>query len=696
MTVSAVAGDASLHGLEASLLLYYQALCGQSCVFAPYTGEEERQHPDTATTVRLPAHVHVPPTLGSDWYSVAVAHRAMHYEFGTFELDLYRKEPFFQVLRPAGTGQVDPGEPSLDFFFRSFSRPALAIEVFMTLEDLRVDSAAVHTLPGLRSIYRRAQEDALGSRPDLAGMPPRSAVAEALVRCSLGASSVQAAASLRHPLALVTAAAAPLRSPEATVETTAEATIRAFSVLAKLPNLGDAAGDIELIPLDGDPALREHSSFNLHSQELRLEGDEVFDLRFAPVRYRDVPGPRYLGQSTSGMPMREAILRMTPETETPTTAEVANLERSQDAEAGLVDVTDDSQPAPPPEPLPHDHGPDLDSHHHPTEGPVHAVARGEFVYPEWDGVTSTYLPDWCLVRESRPESGRGDHVYREALRRHRHLLSALTRNLERMADTGLRRVTRMPYGDDLDFDACIEATVDMRLGVAASEQIYTATVRDNRDVVVAFALDLSSSTAERLPDDPDRPGDTRRILDVEREAVVLLMTALERVGDAYGIYGFSGTGRRDVQVKVVKDIDEHRSPALLRRFDGMKPHHTTRMGPVIRHLAQRLHKHEAATKLLMIISDGRPFDIDYGQQYGEGAELDYALADTAQALSDARRLGVRPHLITVDAAGDDYLRSVCDGQDYQVIADARDLPDSLASLYLSVLRDAPSMKSGAL
>jgi len=91
---------------------------------------------------------------------------------------------------------------------------------------------------------------------------------------------------------------------------------------------------------------------------------------------------------------------------------------------------------------------------------------------------------------------------------------------------------------------------------------------------------------------------------------------------------------------------------------------------------------QAATKILMVISDGRPFDIDYGQQYGEAAVLDYAVADTARALAEARQRGVRPYLVTVDPAGGDYLSEMCDPREYHVIADARDLPAALAQLYV--------------
>jgi nitric oxide reductase NorD protein len=224
--------------------------------------------------------------------------------------------------------------------------------------------------------------------------------------------------------------------------------------------------------------------------------------------------------------------------------------------------------------------------------------------------------------------------------------------------------------------------VDLRTGVQPSDRIYASVQERHREVAVAFALDLSSSTAERLPPDPAKPKEVNRILDLQRDAVSLLVEALERIGDVYGIYGFSGGGRADVRLSVVKDLDERRSPAMLHRLEGLVPDHTTRMGPAIRHLTSVLARSEAATKVLLMVSDGRPYDLDYGQQYGDEAVLEYAIADTAMALAEARSRGVRPYLITVDPAGGDYLAGMCDPREYHVISDARELPAALAELYL--------------
>jgi nitric oxide reductase activation protein len=318
------------------------------------------------------------------------------------------------------------------------------------------------------------------------------------------------------------------------------------------------------------------------------------------------------------------------------------------------------------------------------------------------------------VRPPKPVCS--DRVRRRALARYGHLLPGVIAALERVHPAGRDLATRQSAGDDLDLDACVDALIDLRTGIEPSDRVYASMRERRRDVAVAFAVDLSSSTAERLPASnsnnsssgsnnssknsngnatPTRRGEVRRILDLQRDAVILLVEALEAVGDAYGVYGFSGGGRGDVRLSVVKDLDERRSPAMVHRLEGLTPDHTTRMGPAMRHLTARLRRSEAATKLLFVVSDGRPYDIDYGQQYGEESVLDYAVADTARAMAEARAVGIRPYLITVDPAGGDYLGRMCDPREYHVIGDAADLPVSLAELYLVARAEAGTRATAA-
>ena len=140
----------------------------------------------------------------------------------------------------------------------------------------------------------------------------------------------------------------------------------------------------------------------------------------------------------------------------------------------------------------------------------------------------------------------------------------------------------------------------------------------------------------------------KRIIDVEKEAVVLLINALESIGDQYGIYGFSGYGRENVEFYTVKDIGESLSQSVKNRIDRIAPLHATRMGPGHKTRGSKLDGQDARTKLLFLISDGRPQDRGYSR---EGVEKEYAVHDTKRALDEARERDINAFCLTVDKSG---------------------------------------------
>ena len=234
-------------------------------------------------------------------------------------------------------------------------------------------------------------------------------------------------------------------------------------------------------------------------------------------------------------------------------------------------------------------------------------------------------------------------------------------------------------------------------------QIYWHRNRNKREVAVVFLLDMSASTAEAIDegrqqvDDRDAPDDPveymvwlrrrreglvrrnyKRIIDLEKEGTTLLINALESIGDTYGIYGFSGYGRENVEFYVVKDINEEFSDKVKRRIDKITPLHATRMGAAIRHAITKLENQDAKTKIMFLISDGRPQDRGYSR---EGVEKEYAVHDTHMALVEAKRQEIIPFCLTVDKAGHDYLKSMCGDMGYEVLADIWSLPERLPMLY---------------
>jgi hypothetical protein len=682
----------TLEAVAPVLGLYYRAVSGRNAaILADGSERDPERYPDTHTTIRLPARV-ARFAVGSanfDWYKVAFTHRAAHYTAGTFAYSDSLEAAHFARLRPAPAAGPGPDAPrsDLEHFFALFSLRELAIETFCVIEALRIDEWAKRRYPGLAKKYRLVQRNALMERAEyLSRRSPRDALAEVLIQRSLGAEAPpQVPAVMHDPARRMLAVCAAIAAEGARVEDSAEATLRVYSLIARLPNLEADYGpatpiDLSVTPPDGAwPAEWPEAERN------KLEGEEIMHTRFDPVAYRDRLGSRITLYKAAGPLDQQSIYRFTQ----------ADTRGDEPARTVTSDADRDERPAPPPEPIEHDHHdhfPGEDDAH--ERGELHSHERHSYIHPEWDHVAQEYKRAWCRVRESRLEPSPSARFFAETLRAYGSLVPAIRAQLERMTYEGLKRVHGLPFGDEIDLDAAIEARVDRRAGLAPGEGLYVARRAQGRDVTLALLVDVSSSTAEQIDDSGDpamraalariHGRNYRTILDVEKEAVALLMASLERVGDTYGIYCFSGTGRQDVKFQVLKDFDEPLGDTVVARFDRLRPLHATRMGAAIRHATRKLRSHESKTKLLVLLSDGRPFDLDYGQQYGDGAEVEYAIHDTRQALNEARERGVKPFVLTIDPQGNDYLRAMCDGLGYEVLTQVNELPLRLVSLYRSL------------
>jgi len=266
-----------------------------------------------------------------------------------------------------------------------------------------------------------------------------------------------------------------------------------------------------------------------------------------------------------------------------------------------------------------------------------------------------------------------------------------------------RKIKRLYDGEDIDFDAVTEYAVERRAGVTPTDKIYWRRNKIEREVSVAFLLDMSASTDEEIAkherkyqqdefdDDPRRYFSwwmarraqelltpPKRIIDLEKESIVLLIKALETIGDSYGIYGFSGYGRDNVEFYVVKDLEEQFGEVVKRRIDKIAPVRSTRMGPAIRHATAKLEAHDSKVRILFLVSDGRPQDHGYGR---DRTEKEYAIHDTHMALIEAKRKGMVPFCLTVDRYGHDYLKTMCADIGYEVVPDIESLPSRITTLY---------------
>ncbi len=307
-----------------------------------------------------------------------------------------------------------------------------------------------------------------------------------------------------------------------------------------------------------------------------------------------------------------------------------------------------------------------------------AAAPVVFVYDEWDHLIDDYRPAWCTLREVEL-AGDSGLFFDAALGRHARLVPEVRRHFQRVRPERYRRVHGLEDGDVFDLNAVVDARAQRAARQPASSKLYATRRREERDVATLFLLDMSASTDEAAPAAGDR------IIDIAKDALVIMAAALEEIGDLYAVYGFSGQGRDGVEVYPVKAFNERLTPTVQSRIGGLEPRGSTRMGTALRHAVTRMASVSAPSRHLVLLSDGFPQDLDYGT---DRTSHTYGIRDTAVALREAQRAGIRPFCITVDLAGHDYLRQMCAREQYLVIETVADLPRELPKIYQRLVRAA--------
>jgi nitric oxide reductase NorD protein len=289
---------------------------------------------------------------------------------------------------------------------------------------------------------------------------------------------------------------------------------------------------------------------------------------------------------------------------------------------------------------------------------------GGLAYPEWDWQASTYQPRAAVVRERT--AGVGEAAWVETtLRRHSVMIRAVRRDFERLRP---RRITfrRQPEGAELDIDALVAGWADRHADGVADERYYVDMRPGRRDAAIMLLVDASASTDSWVIAD-------RRIIDVEKETLLVASEALAALGDPHAMLAFASTGPSRVTVQTLKRFDEAAGTGdVRRRIAGLEPDGYTRAGAAIRHATVGLMHQRARHRLLLLISDGRPNDIDrYEGRYG--------VEDTRAAVAEARLQGVHVHCLTVDREAPRYATRIF-GRDFAVLSRAERLPGLLMAL----------------
>jgi nitric oxide reductase NorD protein len=291
-------------------------------------------------------------------------------------------------------------------------------------------------------------------------------------------------------------------------------------------------------------------------------------------------------------------------------------------------------------------------------------------YPEWDWRVAAYRAPGAIVRERVAVVG--DEAWIEAaIRRHAAMIRTVRRDFERLRPRRMA-LRRQPDGAELDVDALVAAYADRRGGGVADDRFYIDARPARRDAAITLLVDASASTDAWVAGD-------RRIIDVEKETLLIVGEALTALGDPHAVLAFASAGPSRVMVQVLKRFDEAAGiREVRRRIAGLEPDGYTRAGAAIRHATAGLARQAARHRLLLLLSDGRPNDVD---QY-EGR---YGVEDTRTAVVEARLQGVHVFCLTVDREAPRYATRVF-GRDFAVLSRAERLPTVLTALLGDLIR----------
>lgn len=285
-----------------------------------------------------------------------------------------------------------------------------------------------------------------------------------------------------------------------------------------------------------------------------------------------------------------------------------------------------------------------------------------FHYPEWDFKRQQYRQNWCRLQEKQSEPMMDDFV-EETLGKYRYLVKTIRQKFE-MLRADPKRLRSQKNGDEIDFNALVDALCDARRGGEMENRLYIDNRRQQRNVAVVFMLDMSGSTKGWINL-------------AMRESLVLLIEALEKLGDQYAIYGFSGMTRNRCDIYKIKEFEQDYNNDIRHAISGIRAKDYTRMGPAIRHLTNKFNPVSASTKILITLSDGKPDDYD-------GYQGEYGIADTHRALLEAKTKGIHSFCITLDSKAADYLPRMYKDSNYIVIDDITKLPLKVTEIYRKI------------
>lgn len=292
-------------------------------------------------------------------------------------------------------------------------------------------------------------------------------------------------------------------------------------------------------------------------------------------------------------------------------------------------------------------------------------------YPEWDFHAKSYRPDWVSLYESLHPPGSAKKVD-DILTKHALLAKRLKQILDMLKPQQFVRVRYQEEGSELDLDVAIRSLIEFKAGATPDPRINMSHKTDGRDIAVSLLLDLSQSVDE-IPE-----GCSQTILELSQEAVTLLGWSIEKLGDEFAIAGFSSNTRHEVRYQHIKGFTETWNDEVKGRLGAIEAGYSTRMGAAIRHAGHTLAMRQADKKLLLVLTDGEPSDIDVDDDQ-------HLIRDSHKAVQELEQEGIYTHCINLDPKADEYVADIF-GSRYTVIDNVERLPEKLPKLFMALTK----------
>ena len=293
-----------------------------------------------------------------------------------------------------------------------------------------------------------------------------------------------------------------------------------------------------------------------------------------------------------------------------------------------------------------------------------------FHYQEWDYQIQLHRPDWVTVYERKQPRGHVEDI-QAILDDHRPIAHRIKQIIDLLTPAGVQRMRNLEDGDEVDINAAIDAMISLRMGEQPNPRITMRNVLNTRDLSVVLLLDLSESTNEPMN------GSDKTVLELTREASTLVATAMEGIGDPFAIHGFASDGRHDVQYYRFKDFTQHFDDDAKSRLAGMQGGLSTRMGSALRHAGNHLLRQQQKRKLILLVTDGEPADIDE-------RDPQHLRHDTKKAVEELYSTGVLTYCLTLDPHADTYVKRIFGENNYTIIDNVDKLPEKLPTLFASL------------